>query len=160
MHGCLHHRGLHGVSYALLLTIPVRVPSRPMSRSGIVTEHRACIVYDGKKNFASAPYIKEMAVDCMFRSDPRIKYEHLVSKEEHVGLMNKFFDQVYIMGPFTLLPRSLRPALNKYDPAGSQGGQLWLHGPSRKVQQRRDSGLRQGPHPEEAPESDEPHDQD
>ena len=43
---------------------------------------------------------------------------------------------------------------------GPQVGQLWLHGRIEESHGRQDTVRGQGPHQEEAPESDEPHDQD
>ena len=95
------------------------------------------------------------------QEDSPITYNLLTEREEHVPLLNKFFDEVrvcqYLITVLCLIARCLNCVASQ---TGPQVGQLWLHGRIEESHGRQDTVRGQGPHHEEAPESDEPHDQD
>ena len=67
-------------------------PGVPMLR--VVIDHPATVLYSSKKNVASIPVIKEMAIDCRLRKDPCLSFHQLTKTEEHVVLLNRFLDEV------------------------------------------------------------------
>ena len=53
--------------------------------AGIMTQHRACQLYNSKGNIGFAQLIKSMAIDCVHRQNPRIPFLELIKREEHVS---------------------------------------------------------------------------
>jgi hypothetical protein len=56
-----------------------------------------CLLYESKRNGESAPYIKEIAADCMLRREPRITFDALMKREENVSLKNKIVEKVRVI---------------------------------------------------------------